>query len=176
MINHFFFAYFFAVHRSFRRGNFVGAYTPRANALKGSWGPRGLSSSHGHIFRGRSSVHDYNNDKEAAADGVNDPQEIYLINEELNGLVQRQKNMLQHQYQQVEKLRKQLEELDEVLSALQLQTNALNRTQGVSSFSKPVTKQNEGSKELRISCSQPPEGYEEDEGFSAQSLDPRDYP
>lgn len=177
------------VYGSFRRGNSAGASPPRANALKGSWGARGVSGSQGYLRRGRSPGRRVS-DEEAA--GCNEPQGVFSYQQELGGpasgggdavgvvpacqqAVQRQKDLLQRQYEQVEKLKEQLEELDEILSALQLQTSGQSKPQGGLSELPRMPKRNAGNNDLRISCSQPPEDDEEDEGYLGKSLDPRDY-
>lgn len=83
-------------------------------------------------------------------------------------LLQRQKEVLQEQYEQVEKLRRQLVELEDLLSAFQMQASGFSHGPRPKSSDLP-------DRNLGVSDLQPLESDEEEDGCLCWSLDPRDY-
>ena len=92
-------------------------------------------------------------------------------------LLQRQKDVLKQQYQQVEQLRKQLQELEQALATLQLQGNANNlqqQQQQQQQQKQQLAFPRVSGPSLTLSDLQPVDSIEEEDSV-CWSLDPRDY-
>lgn len=87
---------------------------------------------------------------------------------EYQKVLERHKEVLRHQYEQVEKMRIQLKELEQLLSSLQLQASACQQTP-------PQPSSHLRGRHLDIRDLEPLECEEEENGGLSWSLDPRDY-
>ncbi|KAL8433499.1 hypothetical protein Efla_005453 [Eimeria flavescens] len=89
-------------------------------------------------------------------------------------LLQKQRDVLRHQFEGIEKLRLQLQELETELSLLQLQVDWQQQKQQM--FLPPSAPVQQQDGKLGVSDLQPPgEDEEGEDGQRAWSLDPRDY-